>query len=75
MHIWGSRTNGPQGIWDYRGYGSQHVLVPGTTGLKTVRKKGPFEALGHMACLVFITFGILCAFTIPYYSILCHTIP
>ena len=30
MHKWGSRTNGPRGIWDSRGSGSQHVLVPAT---------------------------------------------
>ena len=29
MHNWGSRTNGPQGIWGNRGYGSRHVLIPG----------------------------------------------
>ena len=27
MHKWGSRTNGPQGIWGNRGSGSQHVLI------------------------------------------------
>ena len=63
-----SRTNGPQGIWGNRGYGSQHVLVSETTGLRTVGTKGPFEALGHIACMVFITFGVLCTFTMPYYS-------
>ena len=26
---WGARTNGPQGIWGNKGYGSQHVLIPG----------------------------------------------
>ena len=44
------------------------------TGLGT---KGPFEALKHMACMGFSTFGVLCTFTIchtiPYYAILCHT--
>ena len=28
----GARINGPQGILGNRGYGSQHVLVPGTNG-------------------------------------------
>ena len=56
------------------GYGSQHVLVPGTTGLRTVGTKGPFEALGHMACMGFSTLEVLCTFTMPYYSILAYAI-
>ena len=51
----------------------------GQTGLRTVGTKGPFEALGHLACMGFSTFGVLYAHllchTIPYCSILCHTIP
>ena len=58
MHKWGSRTNGPQGIWGSRDSGSQHVLVPGTN-----------EALGHMTYMGFSTFGVLRTFTMPYYSI------
>ena len=46
MHKWGSKTNGPQVIWGNRGYGSQHVLVPGINEPWTVGTKGPFEALG-----------------------------
>ena len=46
----------------------------GQTGLRTVGTKELFEALGHMACMGFSTFGVLCTFTIPYYAILCHTI-
>ena len=47
----------------------------GQVGLRTVGTKGPFEALGHMAYMGFSTFGVLCTFTVLYYSILCHTIP
>ena len=67
MHKWGSRTNGPQGIWGNRGSGSQHVLVPGTNGPKD-GWEGPFEALGHMAYMGFSTFGVglLCTITMPY---------
>ena len=30
----------------------------GQTGLRTVRTKGPFEALGHMVYMGFSTFGV-----------------
>ena len=50
------------------------VLVPGTNGSRTVGTKGPFEALGRMAYMGFSTFGVglLCTFTMPYYSVLFH---
>ena len=38
----------------------------GQTGLRT---RGPIEALGHMAYMEFSTFGVLCSFTMPCYSI------
>ena len=46
----------------------------GQTGLRTVGTKGSLEALGHMACVGFSTFAVLCTFTMPYYSIPSHTI-
>ena len=66
---------------DLRAYGAIEDLglsmfwSLGQTGLRTVGTKGPLEALGHMAYMGFSTFGVLCTFTKPYYSILCHTIP
>ena len=41
----------------------------GQTGLRMIGTKGPFEALGQMAYTGFSTFGVLCTFTMPYYSI------
>ena len=41
----------------------------GQTGLRTVGTKEPFEVLGHMAYMGFSTFGALCTFAMPYYSI------
>ena len=56
MHNWGSRTNGPQGIWGNRGYGSQHVLIPGIA----VGDRGAYYRIPYYAILFH---------TIPYYSI------
>ena len=56
MHNWGSRTNGPQGIWGYRGYGSQHVLIPGIA----VGDRGAYYSILYHTG------------TIPYYAILFH---
>ena len=77
MHNWGSRTNGPQGIRGNRGYGSQHVLIPGIA----VGDRGPYYSI---LCHTIPYYSILCHtipyyailfHTIPYYAILCHTIP
>ena len=62
MHNWGSRTNGPQGIWGNRGYGSQHVLISGIA----VGDRGAYYALLFHAMPYY---SILCH-TTPYYSIL-----
>ena len=72
MHKRGSRTNGPQGIWGSIGdLGLSMFWSLGQTGLRTVRTKELFEALGHIAYMGFSTFGVpvLCTFTMPYYSI------
>ena len=44
----------------------------GQTGLRTVGTKGPFETLVHIVFMGFSTFGVLCTFTMLYYSIICH---
>ena len=70
MHKWGSRTNGPQGIWGSIGdLGLSMFWSLGQTGLRTVGTKGLFEALGHIAYMGFSTFGVpvLCTFTMPNY--------
>ena len=62
MHNWGSRTNGPQGIWGNRGYGSQHVLIPGIA----VGDRGAYYSiLFHTMPYYSILYH-----TIPYYAIL-----
>ena len=61
MHNWGSRTNGPQGIWGNRGYGSLHVLIPGIA----VRDR---DAYYSILCHTIPYYSIL-YHTIPYLSI------
>ena len=73
MHKWGSRTNRPQGILAIRDLDLSMFWSLGQTSLGTVGTKGPFEALGHVAYMGFITFGVLYR-TILYYCVLCHTI-
>ena len=41
----------------------------GQTGPRTVGTKELFEAVGHMACMGFSTFGVLHTFTMSYYGI------
>ena len=65
MHNWGSRTNGPQGIWGNRGYGSQHVLIPGIA-------EGDRGAYHSILCHT-IPYHAILFHIMPYYSILCHT--
>ena len=73
MHKWSSI--GPMGL---RAFGAIEDLSLsnfwslGQMGLRTVGTKGLFEALGHMAYIRFSTFGVLCTFTMPFYSILYH---
>ena len=61
MHNWGSRTNGPQGIWGNRGYGSQHVLIPGIA----VGDRGAYYSI---LCHIMPYYAIL-FHTMPYYKL------
>ena len=59
MHKWGSPTNGPQGIWSNRGYGSQHVFHT-TVLLCTILY---YQTMPHYIL------PVLVCHTMPYYSI------
>ena len=70
MHKWGSI--GPVGLrafWAIEDLSLSMFWSLGQMGLRMVGTKGLFETLGHMAYIGFITFGVLCTFTMPYYSI------
>ena len=68
MHI--LCINGALGPMGLRAIGDLGLIMfwsLGQTSLRTVKRKGPFEALGHMG---FSTFEVL-----DYAHLLCHTIP
>ena len=64
MHKWGYRAFEAKGNLGLSMFWSLEQ-----TDLRTAGMKGPFEALGHLAYMGFSTFGVLCTFTMPYYSI------
>ena len=55
----------PSGLRAFGDLGLSMFWSLGQKGLT----KGPFEALGDMAYMGFSTFGVLCTFTMSYYSI------
>ena len=62
----------PMGLRAFGAIGDMYLSMfwfLGQASLRTVGMKGPFEALGHIAYEGFSTFGVLCTFTMPYYSI------
>ena len=83
MHKWGSRTNLPMGLRAFGAVGDLGLSMfwsLGQTSLRTVGMKGLFEALGHMVWTIWDSahleyYAHLLFHTMPYYSILRHTIP